>query len=448
MCYGQVQLGILSSITKNFNTPNLLNDHYPLRLFLSCLLFGWLLVQPLLAQEWTVPMAGNTYRTAPEPGRLPIDGEGALRWKEPSEAYTVFVRLDRPARLRLSLEAAGPAVFDLSVLEQSFTVAVERGAFSSYEFAEIEVPEAGYLPIRLQVRTESEPAGRVRALRIQSDTAELKLDYVQSNQGNMFYWGRRGPSVHLGYPLPAGKQIEYAYSELRVPEGEDPPGSYFMANGFGEGYFGIQVRSATERWVLFSVWSPYHTNNPREIPEGQRVQALAVGEGVVDRSFGGEGSGGQSFLVYPWKAGTTYRFLTQVRPDGAGNTDYTAWFAEKGGEWQLMARFRRPKTDTWYRGFHSFLENFLTSYGHIGREAYHGNQWSATRTGNGMKSPGPVLRPTAPGVSVIAWTTRAAARGRSSSCATAASSASRRRWGVGWRARRTPVDGRRLISTD
>jgi hypothetical protein len=47
--------------------------------------------------------------------------------------------------------------------------------------------------------------------------------------------------------------------EITVPVGQDPIGSYFMANGFGEGYFGFQVNSKTERRVLFSVWSPFRT---------------------------------------------------------------------------------------------------------------------------------------------------------------------------------------------
>jgi hypothetical protein len=37
------------------------------------------------------------------------------------------------------------------------------------------------------------------------------------------------------------QEIEWFYSELTVPEGSDVIGSYFMANGFSEGYFGIQV---------------------------------------------------------------------------------------------------------------------------------------------------------------------------------------------------------------
>jgi hypothetical protein len=81
--------------------------------------------------------------------------------------------------------------------------------------------------------------------------------------------------------------------------------------------------------VLFSVWSPYRTDNPRDIPEDQRIVPLGSGPGVRVGEFGNEGAGGQSYLVYPWKSGATYRFLTQVKPDGQGNTVYTAWFGDK-----------------------------------------------------------------------------------------------------------------------
>jgi hypothetical protein len=187
----------------------------------------------------------------------------------------------------------------------------------------------------------------------------------------------------LGYEAPAGKTLEYFHSEVTVPEGQDPIGSYFMANGFGEGYFGMQVNGPTERRILFSVWSPFHTDNPKDIPEEQRIVLLAKGEGVRTGEFGSEGSGGQSYYIYPWKAGTTYRFLNRARPDGEGNTIYTAWFfAPEVGEWKLIASFRRPKTDKHLTGVHSFLENFADRNGYLGRRAYHGNQWARDTAGN------------------------------------------------------------------
>jgi hypothetical protein len=150
-----------------------------------------------------------------------------------------------------------------------------------------------------------------------------------------------------------------------------------MANCFGEGYFGIQVNGPTERRILFSVWSPFRTDNPRDIPEDQRVVALAKGEGIRIGEFGNEGSGGQSFLVYPWRSGDTYRFLNRAKPDGKGNTIYTAWFHSPATEeWQLIASFRRPKTDKHLTGIHSFLENFSDRNGWIERQGHYGNQWA------------------------------------------------------------------------
>ena len=162
-----------------------------------------------------------------------------------------------------------------------------------------------------------------------SNSDDLELSFVASNEGNMFYWGRRGPSVHLRYSVPQGKALTYAYSELTVPETLDPLGTFYMANGFGEGYFGMQVNGPSERRVLFSIWSPFRTDNPREIPADQRIVALGKGNGVHLGEFGNEGSGGQSYLIYPWKAGRTYRFLTEVIPTGNQETTYTSWFGDK-----------------------------------------------------------------------------------------------------------------------
>jgi hypothetical protein len=152
-----------------------------------------------------------------------------------------------------------------------------------------------------------------------------------------------------------------------------------MANGFGQGYFGIQVNSPTERRVLFSVWSPYKTDNPEDIPEDQRIKLLKKGDGVYTGEFGNEGSGGQSYYKFMWETGTTYRFLLKGKPNGDGNTDFTAWFfAPEVNEWKLIASFSRPKTDTYLTRLYSFLENFHTTTGNVTRRANFSNQWIYT----------------------------------------------------------------------
>lgn len=330
--------------------------------------------------EWTVPMAGNTFRTAPGPGGNRAQRNGSVAWNDAKEVYSVYIHLDRPATLQLAINAAarsGRSTLRVTTGQNEFETVIDTAEITSRVVGSVAVENAGYQRIDFQgLERAGDVFADIRDLVVTSETEGLAVNYVRDNKGGMFYWGRRGPSVHLGYQVPRNTDLRYAYSEVTVPEGQDPIGSFYMANGFGQGYFGIQVNSPKERRVLFSVWSPFKTDNPRDIPKDQRIVALARGPKVHIGEFGNEGSGGQSYLVYPWKAGTTYRFLTKVEPDGQGNTVYTSWFGDKSkDEWRLIANFRRPKTDTHLRGFHSFLESFSPSYGYIGRRAFYGNVW-------------------------------------------------------------------------
>lgn len=199
-----------------------------------------------------------------------------------------------------------------------------------------------------------------------------------------FYWGRRGPSVHLRYLVPEEeKEVTYFYNEITVPEGEDVMGSYFMANGFRQGYFGIQVNSDEERRILFSVWSPFQTDNPHEIPEEQRIRLIRKGAGVHTGEFGNEGSGGQSYKRFMWKTETTYGFLLKGIPGDDNSTLFTAWFFDpEAGDWALIASFSRPKTKTYLTGLHSFLENFIPQTGLFDRKVFYTNQWIVNADGN------------------------------------------------------------------
>ncbi len=327
--------------------------------------------------SWTVPFGGNAFVTGGDAGS---GGRGGLRWDRPETVISLFFHVDRPADLQIALRAKvqGESRIRAIVAGTTFNVDLKGGDPTGvFPLGSLRVEQAGYVRVDLQGLDKTGPVfAEASDLQIGSDTPELAISYVKDNEANRFYWGRRGPSVHLSFRMPADRAIEWFYSEVTVPEGKDPIGSFFMANGFGEGYFGMQVNSPTERRILFSVWSPYRTDNPRDIPEDQRVVALARGESVRTGEFGNEGSGGQGFLVYPWKSGSTYRFLNRAKPDGNGNTIYTAWFqSPETNHWQLIASFRRPKTDKHLTGVHSFLENFSDRNGWLERQGHYGNQW-------------------------------------------------------------------------
>ena len=320
--------------------------------------FTWIVAaKGTAASTWSIPAGGNVFQTAPNSKGASLKRNGGLFWGDSDEVYSFFFHVDRPAKLNLALSALVPkggSELSISVGKQLLSVSLEGSQLANHDVGSIDVSEPGYVRVDIQGKERSGSVfAEVRDLIISSDTKDLVVEYVKNNEGNMFYWGRRGPSVHLTYVVPKDRKLVYGYSEVTVPSGQDPVGSYFMANGFAEGYFGIQVNSPTERRVLFSVWSPFQTDNPRDIPKDQRIVTLASGPDVHVGQFGNEGSGGQSYLIFPWEAGKTYRFLTEVKPGTEGTTDYTCWFGETTDDkWRLIASFRRPKTETYLLGFH------------------------------------------------------------------------------------------------
>ena len=110
---------------------------------------------------------------------------------------------------------------------------------------------------------------------------------------------------------------------------------------------------------------------------------LKKGKDVTTGEFGNEGSGGQSYLRYNWIAGNTYKFLLHGMPQKDNTTTYTAYFfAPELGQWQLIASFNRPQTNTYLKRFHSFLENFIPEQGDVSRKVLFSNQWVFDTKGN------------------------------------------------------------------
>ncbi len=336
-----------------------------------------------------LPLEGNTWAQPVAGGSKTITNAGITGWTDKQTQFETYLRINQPGSIKINLKAKadGKSRLQLSINNIKKTVTVKTNEFQLYEAGEWKLKDTGYIKITLTGLSKT--GGRfadISEYQISGTAISAKTAFVKNNEGNFFYWGRRGPSVHLNYPFADSIQAKWFYNEITVPEGQDVIGSYYMANGFGEGYFGIQVNSATERRVLFSVWSPFQTDDPKSIPEDMRITLLKKGEGVNTGEFGNEGSGGQSFLRYNWKAGATYKFLLKGEPDHQNNTTYTAYFfAPEKNEWLLIASFKRPKTNTHLKRFHSFLENFIPEQGDKERRVLFGNQWIADADNNWME---------------------------------------------------------------
>lgn len=334
----------------------------------------------------TLPLGGNAWRSGAGNGGGHISNEGIEDWTDKQVTFTAYVRLDKPGNLKVALNAevpSGKSAIEISIDRKNKKVMLSSGEDKAVEAGEWLIEDTGYIAIHINgVSKSGHVFANIQSLNLSGSAITAKTAYVKNNEGNFFLWGRRGPSVHLNFKVPQEVNVEWFYNEVTVPKGNDVLGSYFMADGFGQGYFGMQVNSPSTRHILFSVWSPYKTDNPREIPDSQKIQLLNKGDGVHAGAFGGEGSGGQSFMNYMWKAGTTYRFLLHGVPDGPDHSVFTAYFYEpENGKWHLIASFRRPKTHTYLTGLYSFLENFSPAQGDRERHVLFGNQWIQTDKG-------------------------------------------------------------------
>jgi len=357
----------------------------------------YLLLQPVSVQRATVtentfqkdpvisiPAAGNSWVINDiDLNEKVITRNGIENWSENSTIIRTYFRTEGTGKIDIAFRGrvlSGQSSLALSFGGKSRTINISNTGYDTVSAGSFVIEKAGYQYIEIKGTSKSSGTfAGISDFLISGPAISGKVYYVKEDS----YFGRRGPSVHLRYDLPKeSTELEWFYNEITIPAGSDVIGSYFMANGFADGYFGIQVNSPAERRILFSVWSPYKTDNPGEIPEEYRITLLKKGKDVITKEFGNEGSGGQSYRVFNWKAGSTYRFLLKGHPSVNNSTDYSAYFfAPETGKWELIASFRRPKTINYLKSLYSFLENFMTETGPLERKGYYSNQWVCDRDG-------------------------------------------------------------------
>lgn len=164
---------------------------------------------------------------------------------------------------------------------------------------------------------------------------------------------RAARSVHLQWTAPESVAF---YLETTVEQ--TTPGSYFMVCGWSGGYFGMQELRDGKTVAIFSVWDPTKGDDPKAVKMEERVELLHEGDGVRIKRFGGEGTGGQCMLDFPWAVGETHRFLVRAEAQGE-KTAYSGWlFDPRAKAWRHLVTFRTRSSGKLLRGLYSFVEDF------------------------------------------------------------------------------------------
>ncbi len=304
----------------------------------------------------------------------------ALVWSDTTKRLRFYMHNGKTGKLEIALQVMATKVVKQITLEVKgktfrFSVPVSSKP-REIKIGSLELTDTGFVEMVLSAKKLLPGNVGIGNLILSGEAAE----------GMRFNAKERlnAASVHLRYPLADSIKAISFYNELTVPANYDLLHSYYMANGFSRGYFGIQVNSEKERRVIFSVWDAGNEAIDRaKVADSNKVKLLAKGDGVVANDFGNEGTGGHSHWVYNWKAGETYRFLVTALPDSASQTTiYTGYFfVPELQRWKLIAAFRAPRDGNTLNKLYSFNENFWGENGHLQRRALFGNQWIQQQRG-------------------------------------------------------------------
>ena len=133
------------------------------------------------------------------------------------------------------------------------------------------------------------------------------------------------------------------------------------------GYSGIQRRDPP--WVIFSAWDYNCQGSTDTSVTCIRAQLVDLGPGVVQDTFGGEGTGQKTYLVLPWSVNRTHALLLAASrragsPDGR-DCSATAFYRSEAreapwdvGGWAMLARMRFGCDDHPLAGAYSFVEDW------------------------------------------------------------------------------------------
>ncbi len=167
------------------------------------------------ANKIIVPVGGNTWTI--NGGN--ITNNGLTQWESSATSVKTYIYLSQNGTLNLSInmKPGGKNLLKLTIQGVSKQVTVEGSLEKEFYVGKWEHVNKGYVIIELQgVSKTADSFGTVTTFGISGTSINIETAFVKDNIDNYFYWGRRGPSVHLKYNIPSS-QITDFYSEIQVP---------------------------------------------------------------------------------------------------------------------------------------------------------------------------------------------------------------------------------------
>lgn len=354
-----------------------------------CLFFILLFLNAVenYAQDSTVAFVtlhsnGYTYPRA-KGEEVFINKDGLLGWTDTNRVTKVYFYVTKPTSVSIYLQlkqvySACKLLLKLDGHQKSNVISIHNNDVNVM-VGKYEIKDTGYHFIEIKgASRKGIKYPTIQCLVLKN----IKDNAIACNTSNY----RGAASTHLRYTVTGDSSVQWFYTEVMVPdEVKNSVHAYYETNGFHSGYGGIQINSPTERRFIFSIWSLFKTDDPKQIPAEYIVHLNNKGSNVFTGEFGDEGSGGHSHLVAAWKTNTTYRFLTGITALKGDSATYVGYYAspEDHYKWHLLSQWTQHKTDTktGFKRLYAFVENFSDN-GDDFFKAYYSNQWAITFNGN------------------------------------------------------------------
>ena len=183
-------------------------------LYLVSLVAASLFVQPAVAQnESVVTLSANAYVTAgPEKNAFIDEQRCELRnWNNPETVVSFYFRVEKSGKMDVALKAKGHSKIEVSLLGKKKKIKLDSDGLELVKVGAFKVKEPGY--IKMDVRglkiKAGEDFGNVAEVIVGGEVAPVVCVSPEFST----HFGRRGPSVHLGYTLPK-ENVEWFYNEI------------------------------------------------------------------------------------------------------------------------------------------------------------------------------------------------------------------------------------------
>src|ERR1700742_3288485 len=158
----------------------------------------------------TVPLGGNAWRNDKDTLGGNISNEGIVNWSDAKADFTAYFRLGHTGKFKLYLDMAvpdGKSKVAVSALGVTKNISASGGFFADAYVGEWQATDTGYIAIKINgIAKSGSLFANIRSIKLSGTAIDNKTTYVKNNEGQFYYWGRREPSVHLGYVIPDGME--------------------------------------------------------------------------------------------------------------------------------------------------------------------------------------------------------------------------------------------------